>query len=439
MITINKSKKLSGYISIPGDKSISHRAVIFGALCVGKTTIKGLLESEDVHRTIEAVRQFGARVEKKNGDWEVDGFGVGGFTSPENVIDCGNSGTTCRLLMGAISTTPVTAIFVGDRSLSQRPMDRIIQPLTEIGVKCSAREGSFLPITLEGTSSAIPSDFESKIDSAQVKSAVLLAGLNSRGITKYVERTLTRDHTERMLMFFGAKIKTHKAKYGYYHYLEGLQELKPQEITIPSDPSSASFFIAAALMVEGSDIIIKNICMNETRIGFLKVINKMGARIEVKNKKTICGEPVADLRVISSRLKGVKVPKNIVASMIDEFPILAVLAAIAEGKTEMKGIGELRVKESDRIFSRAKGLRECGVDVSYGDDYMTVEGEREVKGGQLVNTFNDHRIAMSFICLGQVTQNPIQISESISIGTSFPGFIEKFKEIGANLSSQKNQ
>ena len=391
------------------------------------------------HRTIEAVRQFGARVEKRNGAWEVDGFGVGGFTSPENAIDCGNSGTTCRLLMGAISTTPVSAIFVGDNSLSQRPMDRIIEPLSEIGVKCSAREGSFLPITLEGTSSAMPSDFESKIDSAQVKSAVLLAGLNSRGKTKYVERTLTRDHTERMLMFFGGKIKTQKTEYGYYHSLEGLQELKPQEITIPSDPSSASFFIAAALMVEGSDITIKNICMNETRIGFLKVINKMGAIIEVNNKKTICGEPVADLRIKYSRLKGVNVPKNIVASMIDEFPILAVLAVLAEGKTEMKGIGELRVKESDRIFSMATGLRKCGVNVSFGDDYMTVEGMREVKGGELIDTFNDHRIAMSFMCLGQVTQKPIEISESTSTGTSFPGFIEKFKEIGANLSIQKNQ
>ncbi len=435
MITVNRSKKLSGYISIPGDKSISHRAVIFGSLCIGKTTIEGLLESEDVHRTIEAVRQLGARVKRKNDKWEVDGFGVGGFTSPENVIDCGNSGTTCRLLMGAISTTPISATFIGDKSLSQRPMDRIIQPLSEIGVKCSAREGSFLPITLEGTSSAMPSDFESKVDSAQVKSAVLLAGLNSRGATRYVERKLTRDHTERMLMFFGGKIKTQKTEYGYYHSLEGLQELKPQEISIPSDPSSASFFIAAALMVEGSDVTIKNICMNETRIGFLKVINKMGARIEVYNKKAVCGEPVADLRVISSRLKGVKVPKNIVASMIDEFPILAVLAAVAEGKTEMRGIEELRVKESDRIFSMATGLRECGVNVSYGDDYMTVEGVRKVKGGQLINTFNDHRIAMSFICLGQVTQKPIEISETISIGTSFPGFIEKFKEIGANLSS----
>ncbi len=435
MITVNRSKKLSGLISIPGDKSISHRAIIFGSLCVGKTTITGLLESEDVKKTIEAVRQLGAKVEKKNGCWEVDGFGVGGFSSPENVIDCGNSGTTCRLLMGAISTSPVFAIFVGDKSLSQRPMDRIIDPLSDIGVKCSARDGSFLPVAIEGVSSAMPSDFESQVDSAQVKSAILLAGLNSRGTTKYVERTLTRDHTERMLMFFGGKIKTEKTKNGYAHYLEGLQDLKPQEIMIPSDPSSASFFIAAALMVKGSDITIKNICMNETRIGFLKVINKMGANIEVNNKRTTCGELVADLRVKSSRLKGVKVPKNLVASMIDEFPILAVLAALAYGKTEMNGIGELKVKESDRIFSMAKGLKECGVDVDFGDDYMTVEGVREVRGGRLINTFNDHRVAMSFICLGQVTQKPIEISETISIGTSFPGFIEKFKEIGANLSN----
>ncbi len=435
MIIVHRSKKLSGYVSIPGDKSISHRAIIFGSLCVGKTTISGLLESEDVQRTIEAVRQLGAKIDKKNDRWEVFGFGVGGFSSPENVIDCGNSGTTCRLLMGAISTTPISAIFVGDKSLSQRPMDRIIEPLSEIGVKYSARDGSYLPINIEGVSSAMPSDFEAKIDSAQVKSAILLAGLNSRGTTKYVERTLTRDHTERMLMFFGGKIKTEKIKNGYAHQLQGLQELKPQDITVPSDPSSASFFIAAALMVEGSDITVKNICMNETRIGFLKVIKKMGASIEVKNKKTTCGEPVADLRVKFSRLKGVKVPENLVASMIDEFPILAVLAALAEGKTEMNGIGELRVKESNRIFSMAKGLRDCGVNVCFGDDYMIVEGMREVTGGQAINTFNDHRIAMSFICLGQVTQKPIEISESLSIGTSFPDFIEKFKEIGANLSS----
>ncbi|MFL2800298.1 MAG: 3-phosphoshikimate 1-carboxyvinyltransferase [Paracoccaceae bacterium] len=439
MITVHKSKKLSGFISIPGDKSISHRAIIFGSLCVGKTTVIGLLESEDVQRTIEAVRQLGAKVEKKDGKWEVYGFGVGGFTSPENVIDCGNSGTTCRLIMGAISTTPVSAIFVGDKSLSQRPMDRVIEPLSRIGVKCSARDGSFLPITLEGISSAMPSDFEAKVDSAQVKSAILLAGLNSRGTTKYVERTLTRDHTERMLMAFGGKIKTEKTENGYAHYLQGLQELKPQEILIPSDPSSASFFIATALMVEGSDITIKNICMNETRIGFLKVVNKMGARIEVNNKKKICGELVADLRVKYSRLRGVEVPENLVASMIDEFPILSVLAAFAEGKTEMRKIGELKVKESDRIFSMAKGLRQCGVDVEFGEEYMIVKGKKEVRGGQMINTFNDHRIAMSFICLGQVAQRPIKISEAISISTSFPGFIEKFKEIGANLSSQTNQ
>ena len=439
MITIHKSKKLSGFISIPGDKSISHRAIIFGSLCVGKTTVRGLLESEDVQRTIAAVRQLGAKVDKKDGKWEVYGFGVGGFTSPENVIDCGNSGTTCRLIMGAISTTPISAIFVGDKSLSQRPMDRVIEPLSEIGVRCSARDGSFLPITVEGVSSAMPSDFESKVDSAQVKSAMLLAGLNTRGTTKYVERTLTRDHTERMLMAFGGKIKTEKIKNGYAHYLQGLQELKPQEITVPSDPSSASFFIAAALMVEGSDITIKNICMNETRIGFLKVVNKMGARIEVYNKKTICGELVADLRIKYSRLKGVEVPENLVASMIDEFPILSVLAAVAEGKTEMREIGELKLKESDRIFSMAEGLKQCGVDVDFGEDYMIVKGKKEVRGGQMINTFDDHRIAMSFICLGQVAKRPIKISEIISINTSFPGFIEKFKEVGANLSNQTHQ
>ena len=279
MITVNRSKKLSGHISIPGDKSISHRAVIFGSLCVGKTTIKGLLESEDVYRTIQAVRQFGARVEKKNGNWEVDGFGVGGFTSPENVIDCGNSGTTCRLLMGAISSTPVSAIFVGDKSLSQRPMDRIIEPLSEVGVKCSAREGSFLPITLEGTSSAMPSEFESKVDSAQVKSAVLLAGLNSRGTTKFVERTLTRDHTERMMNAFGVDVQSKKLDSYHLHCVQGSSELIPQEIVVPSDPSSASFFIAIALMVEGSDLILTTTEGNTFNVAGVKGESVNGNRI----------------------------------------------------------------------------------------------------------------------------------------------------------------
>ncbi len=439
MIIAHRSKSLSGYVSIPGDKSISHRAVIFGALCVGKTKIRGLLESEDVHRTIDAVKQFGAQVERKNGAWEIHGFGVGGFTSPVSVIDCGNSGTTCRLLMGAISTTPISAIFVGDKSLSQRPMDRIIEPLSEIGVRCSARDGSFLPITIEGVSSAMPSDFHSNIDSAQVKSAMLLAGLNSRGETKYFERTLTRDHTERMLKTFGGKIKSEKTGNGYIHRLLGLQELKPQEISIPSDPSSASFFIAAALMVENSNLTLKNICMNKTRIGFLKVVNKMGARIEVLNKRTICGEPVADLKVRSSKLNGVVVPKELVPSMIDEFPILSVLATTAKGETKMQNVRELRVKESDRIFSMAEGLRQCGVTVDYGDDFLTVKGMHSVKGGKSINTYRDHRIAMSFICLGQIAQNPIEINEADSIATSFPSFIEKFKEIGGNLSEKLTQ
>ncbi len=433
MITSNKTNSLQGEVILPGDKSISHRAIIFGALSIGKTVIKGLLESEDVYRTIKAMEQFGARITKNKNNWEVDGFGVGGFSSPESVIDCGNSGTTCRLLLGAIATTPITAVFVGDPSLSNRPMDRIIEPLERMGASFNARENSFLPITVTGAKEPLPTIFESKIDSAQIKSAVLLAGLNCRGETTYIEKNLTRNHTENMLNDFGVKVESKFLQEGFAHKLRGFQELIPKKVFIPADPSSAAFFIASALIVQGSNIKLFNLCVSPTRNGFLETIKEMGAKMKFSNKRTVSGELVADLTVSSSSLKGVEVPISRVPSMIDEYPILSIIAAFATGKTIMRGVKELAVKESNRILSMAKGLKQCGIEIEYGNDFLIVNGQKKVTGGMKVNTYGDHRVAMSFLCLGQAAEKPIELDEYSSINTSFPTFIKELQKVGANI------
>ncbi len=433
MITSSKTNSLQGNIILPGDKSISHRAIIFGALSIGKTVIEGLLESEDIYRTIKAMEKFGARIIKNKNNWEVYGFGVGGFSSPENVIDCGNSGTTCRLLMGAISTTPIKAVFVGDPSLSKRPMDRIIEPLERMGASFIARENSFLPITITGAKEPLPIRFESKIDSAQIKSAVLLAGLNCRGETTYIEKSLTRNHTENMLSDFGVKVDSKFSSKGFSHKLLGFQELTPKKIVVPTDPSSAAFFIASALIVKDSSINLYNLCMNHTRSGFLETVKEMGAKIELSNNRTISGELVADLTVCFSKLKGIEVPISRVPSMIDEYPILSIIASFATGKTIMRGIKELTVKESNRIVSMAKGLKQCGIEIEYGDDFLIVSGQKKVTGGAKIRTFGDHRVAMSFLCLGQASEKPIILDEYSSINTSFPTFINEFRKVGANI------
>ncbi len=434
MITSSKSTSLHGKVVLPGDKSISHRAIIFGALSVGKTVIEGLLESEDVYRTINAMEKFGATITKNGNKWEVDGFGVGGFSSPDGVIDCGNSGTTCRLLLGAISTTPITAVFVGDPSLSKRPMDRIIEPLQQMGANFVARENSFLPITVTGAKEALPTRYESKIDSAQIKSAVLLAGLNCRGETSYIERNLTRNHTENMLSDFGVRVDSNFSSTEVHHKLQGFQELIPTKILVPTDPSSAAFFIGSALIVRDSKINLYNLCINQTRNGFLKTVKEMGANIEISNKRTISGELIADLTVCFSSLKGIEVPISRVASMIDEYPILSIIASLATGKTIMRGIKELTVKESNRILSMAKGLKQCGIELEYGDDFLIVHGKKKIPGGAKINTFGDHRVAMSFLCLGQATEKPIYLDEYSSINTSFPTFIKEYKKVGAGIS-----
>ena len=427
---------LSGTAIIPGDKSISHRSLILGALSIGCTEIEGLLEGEDVLDTAEAMRSFGAHVKKHdNGNWYVDGVGVGGFAEPKKIIDCGNSGTGVRLILGAMATSPITATFSGDSSLTKRPMGRVINPLKQFGTQFYGRSGARLPLTSVGAKDPTPICFSMPIASAQVKSAILLAGLNAPGQTVVVEKELTRDHTERMLKGFGATIDIQDSKDGRRIVLDGYPELKSQLISVPRDPSSAAFPICAALITEGSDILVPNIALNPTRAGLFKTLEEMGANIEYINRKSEGGEPVADLRVRFSALRGVEVPPDRAASMIDEYPILSVVASFAEGKTTMLGVKELRVKESDRIDAMARGLMDSGVNVEQEDDTLSVYGKGPlgVPGGADCVTFLDHRVAMSFLCLGLATKNPITIDDYSPVTTSFPNFKDLITNLGGQL------
>ena len=427
---------LSGTAIIPGDKSISHRSLILGALSIGCTEIEGLLEGEDVLDTAEAMRSFGAHVVKHdNGNWYVDGVGVGGFAEPKKIIDCGNSGTGVRLILGAMATSPITATFSGDSSLTKRPMGRVINPLKQFGTQFYGRSGARLPLTSVGAKSPTPICFSMPIASAQVKSAILLAGLNAPGQTVVVEKELTRDHTERMLKGFGATIDIQDSKDGRRIVLDGYPELKSQLISVPRDPSSAAFPICAALITEGSDILVPNIALNPTRAGLFKTLEEMGANIEYINRKSEGGEPVADLRVRFSALRGVEVPPDRAASMIDEYPILSVVASFAEGKTTMLGVKELRVKESDRIDAMARGLMDSGVNVEQEDDTLSIYGKGPlgVPGGADCVTFLDHRVAMSFLCLGLATKNPITIDDYSPVTTSFPNFKDLITNLGGQL------
>lgn len=427
---------LSGTAIIPGDKSISHRSLILGALSIGCTEIEGLLEGEDVLDTAEAMRSFGAHVVKHdNGNWYVDGVGVGGFAEPKKIIDCGNSGTGVRLILGAMATSPITATFSGDSSLTKRPMGRVINPLKQFGTQFYGRSGARLPLTSVGAKDPIPICFSMPIASAQVKSAILLAGLNAPGQTVVVEKELTRDHTERMLKGFGATIDIQDSKDGRRIVLDGYPELKSQLISVPRDPSSAAFPICAALITEGSDVLVPNIALNPTRAGLFKTLEEMGANIKYINRKSEGGEPVADLRVRFSALRGVEVPPDRAASMIDEYPILSVVASFAEGKTTMLGVKELRVKESDRIDAMARGLTDSGVNVEQEDDTLSVYGKGPlgVPGGADCVTFLDHRVAMSFLCLGLATKNPITIDDYSPVTTSFPNFKDLITNLGGQL------
>ena len=442
-MTSYPSGPLKGVAAVPGDKSISHRALILGALAVGRTEITGLLEGQDVLDTAKAMAAFGAEVTKRvDGAWQVHGVGVGGFQEPDDVIDCGNAGTGVRLIMGAMATSPISATFTGDASLRSRPMRRITDLLALFGARCHGRSGGRLPLTIIGTDRPVPVRYTSPVPSAQVKSAVLFAGLNAPGETVLIEAEATRDHTERMLRGFGGEISSEKTAEGHVIVLRGQPELKPQSITVPRDPSSAAFPVAAALIVEGSNVLVPNIGLNPTRAGLFTTLVEMGADLTFENRREEGGEPVADLRArFSPDLKGVEVPPERAASMIDEYPILSVVAACATGKTTMLGVKELRVKESDRIDAMATGLRASGVKVDTDQDTMTVHGMGAggVPGGATCQTHLDHRIAMSFLCLGMATKKPVSIEDGAPVATSFPIFEALMTRLGATITRNNSK
>jgi 3-phosphoshikimate 1-carboxyvinyltransferase len=436
-MTARKSGPLKGTANVPGDKSISHRSLILGAMAVGETHITGLLEGEDVLGTADAMRAFGAGVERLgDGEWRVNGVGVGGFAEPEDVIDCGNAGTGVRLIMGAMATSPITATFTGDASLRSRPMGRVTDPIALFGAQSYGREGGRIPMTIVGAREPVAVTYTTPMASAQVKSAVLLAGLNVPGKTVVIEKEATRDHTERMLAGFGAEITVEETDEGHKITLTGQPELKPQTTTVPRDPSSAAFPVCAALIVPGSEVLVPNIGLNPTRAGLFYTLKEMGANLTFESERIEGGEPVADLRAkYSPNMKGIVVPPERAASMIDEYPILSVVASFATGKTEMPGVHELRVKESDRIDAMAKGLRAAGVTVDEGEDWWSVEGlgPDGVPGGCTVATVLDHRIAMSFACLGFASQKPINLDDGGPIATSFPVFEPLMSGLGAQI------
>jgi len=437
-MTSHKCTGLSGVVEVPGDKSISHRSLIFGAMAVGKTEISGLLEGQDVLDTAKAMEAFGASVTNHgDGNWTVHGVGVGGFSEPDGVIDCGNSGTGVRLIMGAMATHDMTATFTGDASLNKRPMARVTDPIALFGAEAYGRKGGRLPMTIVGAKHPVPVRYTVPMPSAQVKSAVMLAGLNAPGETVIIEKEATRDHTERMLVGFGAELNVETSAEGRVITLQGYPELKPQTISVPRDPSSAAFPVCAALITEGSDILVPNIGLNPTRAGLYTTLREMGADLVFENERLEGGEPVADLRAkFSPNMKGIEVPPDRAASMIDEYPILSVVASFAEGDTIMRGVKELRVKESDRIDAMAKGLRTNGMDIDEGEDWWIVHGKGmgNVPGGGLAETFLDHRIAMSFLILGMGSEKPVRIDDGGPIVTSFPNFEPLMTALGAKLT-----
>ncbi|MDB9802877.1 3-phosphoshikimate 1-carboxyvinyltransferase [Planktomarina temperata] len=436
-MTSHKSGPLRGQADVPGDKSISHRSLILGALSLGETRIQGLLEGDDVLDTGKAMQAFGAEViNHGGGSWSVHGVGVGGFAEPDHVIDCGNSGTGVRLIMGAMATSPIAATFTGDGSLNKRPMGRVTDPLALFGAQSYGRSEGRLPLTLIGAAQALPVRYEVPMPSAQVKSAVLLAGLNAPGQTVVIEKEATRDHTERMLVGFGAELTVEQTDAGRVITLTGQPELRPQDIIVPRDPSSAAFPVCAALIVEGSDVLVPNIGLNPTRAGLFYTLQEMGADLTFENMREEGGEPVADLRAkYSPDMQGIAVPPERAASMIDEYPILSVVASFAHGVTRMHGVKELRVKESDRIEAMATGLRAAGVTVQDGPDWWHVHGlGGAVKGGALAATHLDHRIAMSFLILGIGAREGMSIDDGGPVATSFPIFEPLMAALGASIA-----
>ena len=436
-LTARRAGALKGRARVPGDKSISHRALIFGALTVGETRISGLLEGEDVINTANAMRALGARVERTGeGAWRVFGVGVGGFRAPDGVLDFGNSGTGCRLVMGAVGGCPISATFDGDASLRRRPMQRILEPLARIGARAaSAGDGGRLPITLAGARDPIPIVYRTPVPSAQIKSAVLLAGLAAPGETTVIESEASRDHTERLLKHFGAEVRLEaEGAQGRKITVRGEVELAPAPVVVPADPSSAAFPMVAALIVPGSEVILTDVMTNPLRTGLILTLREMGAEIETLDLRSAGGEEVADLRVRASNLRGVEVPAARAPSMIDEYPVLAVAASFAQGTTVMRGLKELRVKESDRLSAVADGLKANGVEVDIQGDDLIVHGKGLVRGGGGVATHMDHRIAMAFLVMGLSSEKPVRVDDAAIIATSFPGFPSLMRALGADLS-----
>ena len=434
--TARRGGALSGIMDVPGDKSISHRALMLGALAVGTTRIEGLLEGEDIHATAAALRAMGVTVIcDAPGSWHVDGVGVAGLHAPDDVLDLGNSGTSARLLCGLLAGHGFTAIMTGDDSLRKRPMNRVIDPLTEMGVRVETRDGGRMPMSFAGSDSLLPIEYVLPVPSAQVKSAVLLAGLHAPGQTTVIESIATRDHTERMLSHMGADIRIEENEDGRRITITGQTELSPASVVVPSDPSSAAFPAVAAAIVPGSEIQLHGIGTNPARAGVFKSLSEMGAAITHINVREEGGEPVADLTIRASALTGIRVPASRAASMIDEYPVLAVAAACATGTSVFEGVGELRVKESDRLAAIETGLRACGVDVSADADSITIQGcGGPPPGGVTIATNLDHRIAMSFLIFGLATQAPVSIDDIRPSETSFPGFATAMRDLGADIS-----
>ncbi len=427
---------LRGRIRVPGDKSISHRSVMLGALAVGETRVAGLLEGEDVMATAAAMRAMGAQVERIDGEWRIHGVGVGGLLQPAAALDMGNSGTSTRLLMGLLASHAITAAFTGDVSLSKRPMGRVIEPLSRIGAQFTSSPGGTLPLMMTGASVPVPIEYRLPVASAQVKSAVLLAGLNTAGITTVIEPVPTRDHSERMLRGFGAELDVEEVGGTRIIRVRGEAELTPQTIEVPGDPSSAAFFMVAATIVEGSDLVIENVGLNPTRAGLVAVLRQMGADIEEQNAREVGGEPVADLRVRHAPLTGIEVDPALAPSMIDEFPVLFVAAALAQGRTITSGLDELRVKESDRLSAMAAALTAAGARIEETEDGLIIDGT----GGDLlrgtsnarVKTHLDHRIAMALAIAGLASKDGVEIDDTRPIATSFPAFEALLDQAGAN-------
>ena len=432
--TSNLSNGLCGEISAPGDKSISHRCVILSSIAIGESRIEGLLGSTDVICTIEAMKSLGANISLNSNKCIINGIGIGSLIEPKKPLDFGNSGTAARLIMGLVSTHPIKSVFVGDASLSKRPMGRVIDPLTEFGTEFELTSSEFFPIVVNGAKLPIPISYETSVPSAQVKSAVLLAGLNTPGITSVIEKQKTRDHTERLLEIYGYQIDIIEEKQKTKISITGQESLTSVNIVVPGDPSSAAYPVVAGLICKNSNITVKNVLMNPTRDGIYKSLEEMGAKIDFTNKKFQAGEDVHDILVESSHLKAIDVPASRAPSMIDDYPVLAVAASIAEGTSIFRGLSELKVKESNRLSGIKHFLEVNGVNVAIKNDDLIIEGNpKGIKGGGIINTNLDHRIAMSSLILGLISDSPVSIDDTKTIDTSFPGFINLMRALGAKI------